>query len=211
MIPRLHLVTDDAVLARDDIAELAQTVLRRGGGAVALHVRGHATSARALHALAEQLAPAARRDGWTLIVNDRVDVAMAVRAHGVQLGRRGIDVSDARTLLGAIAFIGYSAHDVNEAVQVTARGADWIFAGSIWETASHPDTEPAGVRLLEQCAAQCCVPVVAIGGVTPARVHDAARAGAHAVAVLGGIWQAPDPAAAAGEYLDAVHEVWSET
>src|SRR5690606_24262477 len=115
MLPRLHLITDDAVLASPGFLDGARWVLREQGAGVALHLRGHGTSAGILYELARALVAEARETGGWVLVNDRVDVALAVGAAGVQLGRRSIPVRAARDVLGAGARIGYSAHDPDEA------------------------------------------------------------------------------------------------
>jgi thiamine-phosphate pyrophosphorylase len=208
--PRLHLVTDDAVLADPAFEERAGAVLERCGRAAALPPRGHATTAARRHALGERLAAAALRSGAWLLVNDRIDIAMAVRANGVQLGAASLPVPEARALLGAGGRIGYSAHGVLEVVQAEIDGADFVLVGTIFGSRSHPGRDAAGVELLEGCHARCRLPIMAIGGITPARVPAVARAGAHGVAVLGGIWHVPDPAAAAEEYMAALGTVFTE-
>lgn len=208
MTPRLHLVTDDAVLARPAFADTAAAVLVACGTSAALHIRGHATSGAALHRIGETLAGACLRTGSWLLVNDRVDIAMAVRANGVQLGARSLPVHDARMLLGHGARIGYSAHGALEAAQAAVDGADFVLMGTIFGSASHPGTRPAGIDALRMSAARAGVPVLAIGGITPARVAQVADAGAYGVAVLGGVWHAADPVAAAAEYVATVRSAW---
>jgi thiamine-phosphate diphosphorylase len=197
---RLHLVTDDAVLEDADFAQKAAAVLEACGADVALHLRGHATRAAVLCELGEYLSAAALRTGAWLLVNDRIDVAMAVRSNGVQLGAASLPIAGARLLLGAGAVIGYSAHGALESVQAAADGADFVLAGTVYASASHPGRSPAGLELLRSCAERAPVPIIAIGGVTAERVAEVASAGAHGVAVLGGVWHAADPAAAAAEY-----------
>ncbi|HSJ23791.1 MAG TPA: thiamine phosphate synthase [Longimicrobiales bacterium] len=208
MLPRLHLVTSDAVLARPDFAVQAAAVMAACGSDIALHLRGHGTTGATLHALGEELAGAALRTGAWLLVNDRIDVAMAVRANGVQLGVASLPVPGARLLLGHGARIGYSVHGPLESAQAAADGADFVLAGTIWDSASHPGRDPAGLPMLRECVAQTPVPVLAIGGVTPARVADAAGAGAWGVAVLGGVWHAEDCVAAAERYRDSVLQAY---
>jgi thiamine-phosphate diphosphorylase len=202
--PRLHLVTDDDILARPDFADVADAVLAACGAMAAIHLRGHATPASRLHALGEQVAAAALRSGAWMLVNDRVDIAMAVRANGVQLGVASLPVVEARALLGAGARIGYSAHSALEVQHAEASGADFALAGTIFASASHPGRDAAGVALLAECAQRSALPIIAIGGITPGRVVGAVQAGAHGVAVLGGVWHAPDPAAAAAHYVAAL-------
>lgn len=207
-LPRLHLVTDDAVLADPAFANVAESVLECCGPAAALHVRGRATTGARLHAIADRLQAVALRTGAWLLVNDRIDIAMAVRANGVQLGARSLPVSDARALLGAGAQIGCSVHSSDGAAQAESDGADFVVLGTIYDSASHAGRAPAGTQLVHAAAEQTRLPVIAIGGITPARIADVAGAGACGAAVLGGIWRADDPAAAAAGYVEAVRSVW---
>ncbi|MFO7259849.1 MAG: thiamine phosphate synthase [bacterium] len=207
MLARLHLVTDDAVLRAADFRERAQAVLAAHGSALALHLRGHGVSGAELFELARDLAFGADGAGAELLVNDRVDVALAAGADGVQLGRRSLPIAAARALLGADAWIGYSAHGAEEAAQAAADGADFILVGTLYRTASHPEREPAGVERVRETVAALApaeVPVIGIGGITPERVREVLAAGAYGVAVLGGVWHAADPVAAAADYIAAL-------
>jgi thiamine-phosphate diphosphorylase len=201
----LHVVTDDAVLARPGFASAARRVLGAGGAGVALHLRGPATSGGLLWRLAVELAPAAEAAGGWLIVNDRVDVAATSGAHGVQLGRRSLPVPEARGLLGPDARIGASVHDAAEADEAGA--ADWLVVGMLFPSVSHPGRAAAGVGLLARVREARALPLVAIGGVTRARVAEVRAAGAAGVAVLSGVWADDDPTAAAAGYLD----LWNES
>src|SRR5690606_27223636 len=107
-LPRLHLVTDDVVLADRAFPELLERVLDGCGAVAALHLRGHHTAAARLTSIGDAAAAAALRHGAWLLVNDRIDVARAVRANGVMLGARSLGPADARALLGAGARIGAS-------------------------------------------------------------------------------------------------------
>ncbi|HSJ07909.1 MAG TPA: thiamine phosphate synthase [Longimicrobiales bacterium] len=206
--PRLHLITDDELLAQPGFPEMAHALLAACGPRVALHLRGHATPAALRHDLGADLAAAALRTGAWLLVNDRVDIAMAVRANGVQLGAASLPVPEARALLGAGARIGYSAHSVAETLQAEADGADFVLVGTIWASASHPGRDPAGADLLAGCAGRAGVPVFAIGGVTEDRVAAVADAGGYGVAVLGGVWHAGDPLAAVDGFIAAIRAAW---
>lgn len=207
MLPRLQLVTDDAVLAEPSFVPRAEAVLAAHGRAVLLHVRGHGTAGATLYRIAERLAVAALRHGSWLLVNDRADIAMAVRAHGVQLGLRSLPLTDARLLLGR-AHIGYSAHSVPEAGQAAADGADAVLLGNIYHTASHQGRVPLGPDALAAAARLARLPVIAIGGISPDRVLELARAGAHGVAVLSGVWRAPDAVSAVADYRVAMDAAW---
>lgn len=200
VLPRLHLITDDRVLRAPDFLEAARAIIAEYGGEVALHLRGHGLSGGELFRLAATLAPIAAKAGAALLINDRIDLALAVPGAGVQLGRRSLMVSSARQLLGANRWIGYSAHNVTEVQRATAAGADHILLGTIYASATHPGEAPAGVEVLRGAARVATRPLIAIGGVTPARVAEVRAAGAYGVAVLGGIWHADRPLAAVGAY-----------
>jgi thiamine-phosphate diphosphorylase len=194
-------VTDDGVLGAPDFPARARRVMDATGGRAVLHLRGHATPVRRLLALAMALVGAG-----PVLVNDRLDVALAAGAAGAQLGRRSLPVAAARRLLGSHALLGYSAHDPAEAAAAAAEGTDFVLLGTIYRSASHAGRAPAGPALVRETAARCARPVVAIGGITPARVADVLAAGAHGVAVLGGVWRVADEVAAARAYLAALEE-----
>jgi thiamine-phosphate diphosphorylase len=112
----------------------------------------------------------------------------------VQLGTGDLAPADARCVLPG-GWIGRSVHTMEEAGAAVTEGADFLVVGSIYSTASHPDREPAGPRLVTRTAS-LGLPVIAIGGVTPARVVELREAGAYGVAAIRSLWQAADPAAA---------------
>lgn len=204
MIPPLHVVTDDEVLGRPDFLPLAAEVLAAGGVRVALHVRGPRLSGRRIHDAARALLVHTRAAGAQLFVNDRVDVALTVEAHGVHLGRRSLAAAEARRLLGPRPTIGCSAHDIAEALAAEHGGADYVFVGAIFPSASHPDAKPAGTALLRACTPRLGIPVLAIGGIDPARVDQVREAGAYGVAAIRGVWGTDSPARAVEAYLNAL-------
>jgi thiamine-phosphate pyrophosphorylase len=217
MMPRLHVITDDAVLARPDFGAQATALMAAGGPEIALHMRGHATAAATLFLLTERLLPAAREHGTRLLVNDRLDVARAAQADGVQLGRRSLPVPLARSWARPTArldaapeartaalCIGYSAHSREEAVEAERAGADFILIGAIWSTATHPRADGQGTQLIRVTASVVGLPLIAIGGITPERAAVVRHAGAHGIGVLGGIWNDGRPAAALARYRDAL-------
>lgn len=201
-LPPLHAVTDDAVVARPEFEQVAGEVLAAGGASVALHLRAPHASGRRMHEMALRLTELACAAGSLLIVNGRVDVALTAGADGVQLGRRGIPMADARRLVGDAMRIGASVHTLDEAREAVEAGADWLLAGSIFTTASHPGQPGAGTALVEAVAALGC-PVIGIGGVTAERVAEVCAAGAAGIAAIRGIWDQPSPASAARAYIEA--------
>ncbi len=204
-VPRLHLVTDDEVLAGADFATRAAEALEVGGGAVALHLRGRSTPGAPLLALARRLAGHARRQGGWLLVNDRVDVAAIAGAHGVHLGECSLPVEVARGLLEPGAVVGVSRHDARGVASACAAGATYAFIGAVFATPSHPGRAPGGAALVRSAVeAARGVPIVGIGGITPADVRAVRAAGAHGVAVVRGVWRAPCTGAAVEAYLEAL-------
>jgi thiamine-phosphate pyrophosphorylase len=205
VLPRLHLITDDQVLARGDVVTVASRMLEAGGAGVALHVRGPLTPAARLHEIA--LVPCAQSCGASLLVNDRVDVVLTTGAHGVHLGRLSLPVVEARRILGAEAWVGVSTHRPEEAAQAAREGADFAFVGTVYQTPTHPGLPGRGPEAVwEAVAAAPSLPILAIGGVTLDRVGAMLDAGAYGVAVIRGVWLERDPGEAVKRYLEVLHK-----
>jgi thiamine-phosphate pyrophosphorylase len=125
-----------------------------------------------------------------LIVNDRVDVAVAAGAAGVHLPARGLPIAAARRMIGPDRWIGRSTHHPDEARAAAEEGADYVFLGPIWETTSHRGRAALGLGAI---AAAGRARVIAIGGITTERVSKCRAAGAYGVAVLSAVWEVTDP------------------
>lgn len=205
VLPRLHVVSDDAMLARGGWKARAVDVLAAGGAALCLHLRGPRTDGATLHRLASELRPHARRAGARLFVNDRVDVALAVEVDGVHLGARSLPVGAARRLLGEDPWLGVSCRDAAQIAASRHEGADYAFLGTIFATPTHPEVAGMGLEgLAATLGGLGAVPVIGIGGVDPASVPGVLGAGAHGVGVLRGVWDARDSAAAVRRYVEAI-------
>jgi len=203
-VPRLHVVTDDAVLLRADWSRSARAVLSAGGARLALHLRGPGVSGRLLHERTAELVEHARSTGACLIVNDRVDIAMTLPVWGVQLGSRSLPIAEARPLLAPGVRIGASVHGVAGALAAGEAGADYLVLGTVFATPSHPGRPGEGPALVAETRAATPLPLIAIGGMTPERGRALRAAGAHGVAVLSGVWDAEDPAGAVDAYLEGL-------
>ncbi|MHB1223624.1 MAG: thiamine phosphate synthase [Gemmatimonadaceae bacterium] len=201
-IPIVHAVTTPDLLLGAGFARRATAVMEALGGRGAVQLRGAGVPARRLLALALELAPVQAETGCWLVVNDRLDVALAAAARGGQLTSRSMTVTDARRVAPGLP-LGASVHSVAEARVAANAGADWLVAGHVFQTASHPGREERGIPFLAAVCAASTVPVIAIGGVTPADVPALRAAGSHGVAVIRGIWGAGDPERAATDYLSA--------
>jgi thiamine-phosphate diphosphorylase len=156
-----------------------------------------------LHDLATSLSAVAGHSGAWCVVNGRIDVAITAGAHAVQLGYGALSVPLARSLLAGRAWVGASVHTSDEAHARAAEGADYLIAGTVFRTATHPEREASGLDLVRSCAS-CGIPVVGIGGIDRANAAAVLRAGAIGVAVVGAVWTSGDPLAAAAGLLDVL-------
>ncbi len=199
----LYLVTDRTQTRGRALVPLLREAMRVGLRAVQLRERDLPT--HELMNLARELLPPSREAGAHVLVNDRLDVAMALDTSGVHLRSNSLPVDVARRMLGPDRLIGVSAHSRDEVVQAEEQGADFVVLGPVYATQSKDRYgPPIGLRPLEDSATRCRIPVFAIGGMTPARVRDVRRAGAFGVAVVSSILAAQDVEAATRALLDAV-------
>jgi thiamine-phosphate diphosphorylase len=195
-LPRLHAITDERIARRADLEEILAALTDIP---LAAHARGHLLSGREHYELAVHLSrPATVR----LFVNDRLDIALAAGASGVQLSRSSFLPADARRL-APDWWIGCSVHSLDEARAARDWGADYLLVGPVYHTATHPTAPPLGLEPLGAVVG-LGLPVIAIGGVTPARAREVAGVGAYGVAAIRAIWDAADPGAAARSLLEAV-------
>jgi thiamine biosynthesis protein ThiS len=145
---------------------------------------------------------AARRPGGSAIfVHRRPDVAAAIDADGLQLRQEDLSPRDARTVF-PVGSIGVSVHNREEAQAALYAGADFVVAGTVFESTSHPGRPGRGIEWLRGFR-DLGAPVIAIGGITPERVHEVRDAGAAGLAVISAIWDQADPVAAARGLIDA--------
>jgi thiamine-phosphate pyrophosphorylase len=196
ILPKLHVTTDDRIVSQEGFLQAASRVVR--SGALALHLRAPNLAGGRWIQVARQIREAVEDTRSLLFVNDRVDVALAVAAHGVHLPEQGIPLEAARRLLPTRIFLGCSVHSPEDARAAFSRGADYVFLGPIFQTASHPDRQPLGLEVIERSLPGR---VIAIGGITAERAAQCIRAGAYGVAVIGAVWEAEHPAAAAEAIL----------
>jgi thiazole tautomerase (transcriptional regulator TenI) len=201
-VPIVHAVTNDEVVKRDDFIDLACAVMRVLGNRGALHLRARNITGARFQSLAEGLAAAQGLTNCWLIVNDRVDVALVAGARGAQLTSRSLHTGDARRIAPNLA-IGASVHDLLEGRAAAEAGADWLVAGQVLAAPSHNGNAPYGLEWVGNLSRACTCPVIAIGGVRPAHAAALRLAGVHGVAVIRGIWDAPNAEHAAADYLSA--------
>lgn len=209
-IPVIHAVTTDEIVAQADFVERAAGVMRVLGARGAVHLRSAAATGRRLYELAAALSALQDSTGAWVIVNDRVDIAVATGARGVQLTSRSLATDDAARVARAapagtpIPALGVSVHAADEAQAAAASGAAaWIVVGHVFATPSHEGEPGRGESMLGAICGAVDLPVIGIGGVRPAHVSQLLAQGAYGVAAIRGIWRAVDAERAAADYLSA--------
>ena len=200
---RLLLVTDRHQTNGRPLVSLLKRVLTVGAPVIQLRERD--LSARDLLALAFEVQTAAAPCGSRLVINDRIDVALALAGAGVHLRSNSLPLSVARRLVGDQRLLGVSAHSVGEAVQAESQGADYVVLGPVYDTPSKQAYgPPLGLQQVEEACRLVRIPIIGIGGVTAARARELRRAGAYGVAVITAICGAADVEAAVHAMFDAV-------
>ncbi|HEX8803852.1 MAG TPA: thiamine phosphate synthase [Acidimicrobiales bacterium] len=194
---RLHVLVDSLILAEAALE----------GGAPTLQVRLKSGSDADRYRLSATIVARCRAAAATCIVNDRADVAVAAGADGVHVGATDLPVDAVRRVAGSGLLVGGTARDPETARLLVAQGADYLGVGPTFETGSKAGLPaPIGLAGVRAVVEAVDVPVIAIAGVTAARVHDVLATGAWGVAVIAAIADAPEPHAATHDLLMAVTE-----
>lgn len=202
MDPTLYVILDRGAARGRDLADVLEGVI--AGGCRLVQLREKDWPSGRLLPLAERLRERCRRAGVTFVVNDRVDLALAVDADGVHLGQADLPPRAARPLLRPGMVLGRSTHSVEQARAAQADGADYIAVGAMFPTGTKPDFELVGPDLVRRLRPEIRVPLIGIGGITLANVGEVIRAGADGVAVVSGVCGADDPAVATQELIAAI-------
>jgi thiamine-phosphate pyrophosphorylase len=191
-IGRLHVLTDTVLQSRFSHLELARMAIK--GGADTIQFRQKTGATREMIEIVRQLKQLCLDSGVTLIVNDRIDVAIAADADGVHLGQDDFPTGLARKLLGESRIIGGSAATLEEAQSCLAEGADYVGFGPVYPTASKSDAGPVtGIKLLKQTIEAIPLPIIAIGGISADNTPEVIRAGARGIAVISAVCCHKDP------------------
>ena len=199
-LPRLHAITDSRVLGLEDLGVRAAAIAA-AGPAVALHVRDRTAGGRRLTDLARRFLALAAPPEAAIIVNGHPEIARGAGAQGVQLAIGDLRPADARRVFTG-GWIGCSVHSEAEAELAARDGADFLLAGSIYPTSSHPGQPARGREMIRHCV-RLGLPVIAIGGVRMDRLPELQDAGAYGIAAISALWDDPDPAGAAVAMLEA--------
>lgn len=188
---RLYAITDRRALpAGVTLAQAVEAAL--DGGVTCLQLREKTASAGEILALARTLLPLCRARRVPLLINDRVDIALAAGADGVHLGQEDLPLPEARALLGPDRILGATAHTVEEALRAQAEGADYLGVGAMFPTGTKTDTVPTSADTLKAICAAVSIPVVAIGGVNAQNLPTLAGTGIAGAAVVSAIFSQRD-------------------
>jgi thiamine-phosphate pyrophosphorylase len=197
----LYLITDRTqVAANHTFLSAIDSALQ--GGVKAIQLREKDLSAAELLPLALEVRDLTRKYDANLLINDRIDIALAVQADGVHLGEHSLPTDVVRQQIGPKLLIGVSTHsnaDINRAAE---QGADFVTFGPVYATPSKAAFgPPQGLQALTKACRGSSLPVFALGGITPPRVAMVRQAGARGIALISAIFANPDPRAAAESFI----------
>jgi thiamine-phosphate pyrophosphorylase len=189
-LPKLYPITDvrsSKLSHREQVKRLA------AGGARLIQLREKIAAPREFYEAALAAVEIARSLGVRIIINDRVDIAVAVGADGVHLGQDDLPPDRARELLGSQAIIGFSTHNLKQALEADSTSADYIAFGPIFRTSTKQNPDPVvGLEQLSEIKRRVSKPIVAIGGITLERAEGVIRAGAASLAVISDLYSTGD-------------------
>jgi len=192
----LYLVTDRHQTGGRPLDVVVREAL--SGGVRAVQLREKDLPVRELFRWAEKLRSLTAEFGARLLINDRVDVCMAVGADGVHRRADSLPIPAIRKILGPERFIGQSVHSASEAVEAERAGADFVILGPIYDTPSKRAMgKPLGLSEIRSAAVRVAIPIFAIGGIRSDRIQEVIRSGARGVAVISALLQSPNPREAA--------------
>jgi thiamine-phosphate pyrophosphorylase len=181
----LYLVTDRRWLGERTLWDGVEEAIR--GGATFVQLREKEISSKEFLDLAQKVKEVTDRRGIPLVINDRIDIALAIDADGVHLGPEDLPVLLARKMLGSGKIIGASAASVDEALLLQAQGADYLGVGAVFPTATKQGTEKVGLDDLREIKSAVHIPVVAIGGINAENAAPVMETGVDGVAVVSAI------------------------
>ena len=203
-LPRIYPITDRPISGSDHLTQIRSMA---AGGATLIQLREKFLPSDEFFSEAQEAAEFARAEGLTLIINDRVDIALASGASGVHLGQEDLNAAAARRLMGDDAVIGISTHNLAQAAEAARLPVDYIAIGPVFQTATKTDPDPVvgleGVSAAKEAVGD--IPLVAIGGISLANFRDVLAAGADSVAVIGAVLEHPEGISrAVSEFLSQI-------
>lgn len=206
--PLIYLVTDPVLHKLPFYEALDKALL---GGVTLVQLREKQLSTREFVIRAEKVKEICKRYGVPLIINDRVDICMAVDADGVHLGKDDIPLETARRILGLKKIIGVSVHSPSEARIAEEQGADYVAVSPVFYTSTKADIErPLGLEGLGAIAEAVSIPVIGIGGINLENASSVLDSGAAGVAIVSYIFNSTDPEKAVKELYESLRPLWGD-
>lgn len=197
----LYLVTDQILVGPKDFLLSIRKALE--GGVTLLQLREKETNSREFYEIGVKVKELAAEFGVPLIINDRVDLALALDADGVHVGQQDLPLAKVRNIIGHHKILGYSVSSLEEALWGEKMGADYLGAGPVFPTGSKKDaSEAIGLTKLKEIKAGVSLPVVGIGGIGAANLRAVKETGIDGVSVISAILSREDPCVAAKELID---------
>ncbi|SHI47238.1 thiamine-phosphate diphosphorylase [Malonomonas rubra DSM 5091] len=200
-LPSIYLITDRKQIPQDKhFLRVLEELLAAGVGM--LQLREKDLSAAELLPLALQVRRLTNKYSCRMLINDRIDVALAVDADGVHLGGHSLPPTIARMLIGPDKLIGASTHNIDEVFAATDQGADFVTFGPVFHTPSKAAYgEPVGLEKLQQACHQKTIPIYGLGGIKPENTPDVKQAGADGIAMISGLLCADSPSSSYHQFL----------
>ncbi len=202
---KLYVIIDRKSSKGRDPAYVAQEAIE--GGADIIQLRDKESSAGEILKAGRAILDLTRRKKIPLIINDRVDIAVAVGADGVHLGQDDLPIGTARSMIGEGKIIGLSTHSVSQALEAQENGADYIGVGPVFSTPTKPDYKAVGVDLIREVRDRIRIPFVVIGGIDGSNIDEVLAAGARRVAVVRAVCGAEDVRGAAKRLKERLNKI----
>jgi thiamine-phosphate pyrophosphorylase len=203
------LITDRKVCG-NKLTDIIEQAIDGGVGTVQLREKDLSTSD--LYSLAKEIRKITERKGTNLIINDRVDIAIAVDADGVHLGWQSLEIDMVRRMIGQDKIIGFSAHSLEEAERAENSGADYISISPIFDTVNKDYLiKPLGVGEIGKIKMQINIPVIALGGINENNVDSVLKNGADGIAVISAILLSDRPEQAVARICSEMRKIGSES
>jgi len=198
----LYLVTDRSILGNKDFYISIEKAIEGGVGIIQLREKN--TTTREFYDIALKVKAITDKHSIPLIINDRLDIVLAVDANGLHIGPDDIPISVARRLLGPNKILGVSTSNLDEAFEAQREGADYIGVGAMFPTKTKKDTESVSIEDLKLIKSSVEIPVVAIGGIKESNAKEVIEAGINGIAVVSAILGKEDVYAAAKELYSLI-------
>lgn len=178
----LYVILDRQACLESDLVKAAEQLI--AGGADIIQLRDKTSDDKTFFSLGQKIQKVTQKYGIPLIINDRLDLTLAINADGVHLGQDDLPIAVARELLGKNKIIGCSTHSLEQALRAQEEGADYIGVGPIFSTPTKPNYKAVGLDLIRQINGKVKIPFVAIGGIDNTNISEILSSGAKIIAVV---------------------------